>query len=68
MRLVSLNKTLYYNCFSSPRGINGVPVRVEVDIVHEKVFRALLLPRLYTPQGAEKDYRNVIGPVTRALM
>ena len=35
--------------------------------MYEKAFRALRLPRLYTPQGTEKDYRNVIGPMTRAL-
>ena len=28
--LVSLSKTLYCNCFSSPRSINGVPVRIEM--------------------------------------
>ena len=27
---------------------------VEIDIVYEKTFGALRLPRLYTPQGAEK--------------
>ena len=32
---------------------------VEVEFVYEKVFGALLLPRLHTPQGAEKYEWNV---------
>ena len=41
MSLLSLSKIFYYNCFSSPRGINWVPARVEVDIVYEKTTSAL---------------------------
>ena len=47
----------------------GVPVRVLFDIVFElsplKRYRCF---GLYTPQGAEKDYRNDIGPVTLCEM
>ena len=35
MVLVSLSKTLYCNCFSSPRSINGYLVRVEIVIVFD---------------------------------
>ena len=63
MTLVSLSKMLYFLLFT--KGHKWVTARVEVDIAHEKAFGALQLPRLYTSQGAEKDYRNVIGPKTR---
>ena len=43
-----------------------VPARVEVDVVFEKAFEAMQQLGLYPPQGAEKDYRNGIGPMTRA--
>ena len=61
--LVSLSKTLYCDCFSSPREYKWVPARVEVDIVFEKAFWALRqLRAVYTPQGAEKDYRDDYWP------
>ncbi len=50
MTLVSLSKTLNYNCFSSPRG-KRVPVRAEVVHIWQH--------RLYNPKGAE-----MIGPVS----
>ena len=40
---------------------------VDGDIVYEKAFGALWLPRLYTPQGDEKCKRNVICPMERSL-
>ena len=43
--------------------------RVEVDIVYEKAFGApRQLRAVYTVLPSEKDLRNIIGPVTRALM
>ncbi len=68
MILVSLTEILYYIIASLTQGYKWVPVRIEVDIVFEKTFRVPRQPGLYTPQGAEKDYRNVIGPMNRALM
>ena len=64
--LVSLSNILYYKCFSSPRGkhVNGYLLGYRL-IVYEKSFGELWLPRLCTHQGAEKDYRDYIGPLTR---
>ena len=36
------------------------PERVEVDSVFEEAFGSLWLPRLYTPQGAEKHYGRLL--------
>ena len=46
---------------------DDVSARVEVDTVFELAFGALRMPGLY-PQGAEKDYRTVIGRLTKTLM
>ena len=40
-----------------------VRVHVDFDIVYEKAYGALQLPRLYTPRGAENDKRDVICPM-----
>ena len=48
--LVSVSKMLYYNCFSSPRSINGYSARGEVDIVYEK------------PQVPYRQLRAVYSP------
>ena len=47
-----------------------VPASVVVDFVYEKAIGAprQLRAQLYSPKGAEKDYRDVIGPMTMALM
>ena len=65
--LVSLSKTLHYKCFSSPRGMKMYlgTGRVEVDILYKKAFGAIRLPRLYTPQGAEKDRNGIYWPNER---
>ncbi len=52
---------LQFNLFT--QGYKWVPARL---IVYLKKIKKL--GALYAPQGAEKDYRNVIGPMTSALL
>ncbi len=44
-----------------------VPARVDVDIVFEKPSECHGSPGLHTPQGAENDCMNIIGPITTVL-
>ena len=54
MTLMSLSKILYDSCFSSHRGINGLPVKVEVDIVHEKALERYGCPGCKLPRELRK--------------
>ena len=66
--LVSLmSKTLYCAVLLSNQECKWVPVRVEMVIVFDQPcsVKGGCTAGLYTPQGAERDYWNDIGSVTR---
>ena len=58
--LVSLSKTLLYNCFFSLRSISEYLRRVEVDVVYENSIEAPQQLWLYTPQGTENGEGSII--------
>ena len=61
MTLVSLSKTLNYNCFSPPRG-KWVPVRAEMVIVLDLVAQVNYAHAVYSP-GSWDGLRNESGVI-----
>ena len=65
--ITSLSKTLYFTCCSSHMSINGYlwGQRWLLCLISPVAPNKVAHNGSFTPQGAEKDYRNDIGPVTR---
>ena len=61
MVLVYLSKTLYHNCFSTPR-VKWVPVRAELVVVFGYVCTKMAAIELYTPHGAEMVSGMIYAP------